>query len=78
VQGHTDSYGSDEQNLQLSNQRAEAVKQYLLANSNLDASRVEAFGYGESKPIASNETTEGRAANRRVEVVIHPWIGGTY
>jgi outer membrane protein OmpA-like peptidoglycan-associated protein len=78
VLGYTDSYGSDEQNLLLSNQRAEAVKQYLLANTKLDASRVEAFGYGESKPIASNETTEGRATNRRVEVVIHPWTGGTY
>ena len=78
VLGCTDSYGSDEQNLLLSNQRAEAVKQYLLANTKLDASRVEAIGYGESKPIASNETEEGRAANRRVEVVIHPWTGGTY
>lgn len=78
VLGHTDSYGSDEQNLLLSNQRAEAVKQYLLANTNLNASRVEAIGYGESKPIASNETKAGRAANRRVEVVVHPWTGGTY
>ncbi len=78
VMGHTDSYGSDEQNLVLSNQRAEAVRQYLLANTKLDASQVEAVGYGESKPIASNETEEGRASNRRVEIVIHPWmVGGT-
>lgn len=76
VMGHTDSYGSDEQNLLLSNQRAEAVKQYLLANSKLAASRVEAIGYGESKPINSNQTATGRTANRRVEVVIHPWTAG--
>jgi outer membrane protein OmpA-like peptidoglycan-associated protein/HEPN domain-containing protein len=72
VLGNTDSYGSDETNLQLSTDRAEAVKQYLLANSKLVTSQIEVIGYGESKPIASNETTAGRAANRRVEVVIHP------
>ncbi len=72
VLGYTDSYGGDEQNLQLSKERAEAVKQYLLANSKLVASQIEVIGYGESKPIASNETMAGRAANRRVEVVIHP------
>lgn len=77
ILGHTDSYGNDEKNLQLSTERAEAVKQYLLANSKLVASQIEAIGYGESKPIASNETAEGRAANRRVELVIHPWTGGT-
>ncbi|MDZ7721548.1 MAG: OmpA family protein [candidate division KSB1 bacterium] len=65
--------------MQLSRERAVAVKQYLLANSNLNASRVEAIGYGESKPIASNETEAGRAANRRVDVVIHPWMArGTF
>jgi len=74
VLGNTDSHGGDEQNLQLSKDRAEAVKQYLLANTNLNASRIEVIGYGESKPIASNETAAGRAANRRVEVVIHPWM----
>ncbi|NQV49012.1 MAG: OmpA family protein [Candidatus Marinimicrobia bacterium] len=72
VTGYTDSYGSDEENLTLSIARAEAVKQYILANTNLDASSVEAIGYGESQPIATNETELGRAANRRVEVVIHP------
>jgi outer membrane protein OmpA-like peptidoglycan-associated protein len=77
VLGHTDSYGSDEKNLELSNERAEAVKQYLLANSNLVASRMAAFGYGESKPIASNETAAGRNINRRVELVIHLGTSGT-
>jgi OOP family OmpA-OmpF porin len=78
ILGHTDSHGSDEKNLQLSTERAEAVKQYLLANSKFVASQIQAIGYGESKPIASNETAEGRAANRRVEVVIHPWTSGTF
>lgn len=76
VLGHTDSYGSDEKNLQLSNERAEAVKQYLLANSKIVASRIAAFGYGESKPIASNETAAGRDINRRVELIIHLGAGG--
>jgi outer membrane protein OmpA-like peptidoglycan-associated protein len=79
VQGNTDSFGSDEANLQLSIERAEAVKQYLLANSKFVASQIEAIGYGESKPIANNETLSGRAANRRVDVVIHPLAaGGTF
>jgi OOP family OmpA-OmpF porin len=72
ILGNTDSYGGDVQNLQLSTERAEAVKQYLMANSKLVTSQIEVIGYGESKPIASNETVAGRAANRRVEVVIHP------
>ena len=72
VLGNTDSYGGDVQNLELSTERAEAVKQYLLANTDLNDSRKNVIGYGESKPIASNETMDGRATNRRVEVVIHP------
>lgn len=77
ILGHTDSYGSDEKNLELSTERAVAVEQYLIANTTLVASQVKSIGYGESKPIANNETAEGRAANRRVELVIHPWTGGT-
>ncbi|MEJ2053023.1 MAG: OmpA family protein, partial [Calditrichaceae bacterium] len=72
VQGHTDSFGGDVQNLQLSKDRAQAVKQYLMANSKLVDSQIEVIGYGESKPISTNETVTGRAANRRVDVVIHP------
>ena len=72
VKGHTDSYGSDSSNLNLSQERADAVKAYLLANMSMDPSRIEAIGYGESKPIANNETAEGRAKNRRIEIVIHP------
>ncbi len=73
IEGHTDSYGPDNVNLRLSQQRADNVRQYLLANMpNLDADKVEAVGYGESKPIANNETREGRTKNRRIDVVIHP------
>lgn len=72
VEGHTDSYGTDDKNMQLSTERSEAVKQYLLATSGMDAARINAVGYGETKPIASNETKDGRRKNRRIEVVIHP------
>jgi outer membrane protein OmpA-like peptidoglycan-associated protein/HEPN domain-containing protein len=72
VRGYTDSYGGDAQNLLLSTERAESVKKYLMANSKLVTSRINVVGYGESKPIATNETATGRSANRRVDVVIHP------
>ncbi|KAA3620042.1 MAG: hypothetical protein DWQ05_04760 [Calditrichaeota bacterium] len=72
INGHTDSHGSDEQNLKLSNERAEAVRQYLLANMNLDTIRIKAVGFGENDPVASNETQGGRAKNRRIDVVITP------
>jgi outer membrane protein OmpA-like peptidoglycan-associated protein len=75
VLGYTDSYGGDMQNLQLSKERAEAVKEYLIANSKLLVSEIEVIGYGETKPIATNETVTGRTANRRVDVVIHPYTG---
>lgn len=70
VEGHTDSYGSDRKNMELSQERASSVKQYLLANMNLDPTKVKAFGYGETKPIASNDTKEGRAKNRRIDLII--------
>ncbi len=72
VEGHTDSHGSDELNQKLSQERASAVKQYLLANMELSPSNIDAVGYGESKPIASNETPEGREKNRRIDLVITP------
>lgn len=76
VEGHTDSFGGDDQNLQLSKARADAVRQYLLANMRFDPARIESIGYGESEPIATNDTPEGRAKNRRTDVVIHPRLGG--
>jgi outer membrane protein OmpA-like peptidoglycan-associated protein len=72
VKGHTDSFGSDDTNLQLSQNRADAIMAYLLANMDLDPSRIEAIGLGETEPIANNETPEGRAKNRRIDIVIHP------
>lgn len=73
VEGHTDSFGSDETNLTLSQERAEAVREYILANiRNLSPEDVGAVGFGESRPVANNETVEGRAKNRRIDVVIRP------
>lgn len=72
AEGHTDSQGSDDTNLKLSQQRAESVKSYLLANMDIEWSRIRAIGYGESKPIANNETPEGRKKNRRIDIIIHP------
>ncbi len=72
VEGHTDAYGQDLTNLELSNRRAEAVMQFLLNNSPLSPALLTSVGYGESKPIANNETAEGRKKNRRIDVVLYP------
>lgn len=69
VVGHTDDVGDDAYNLDLSRQRAEAVGKYLV-NVGVDASKIIMTGAGESSPIASNATDEGRAENRRVEVLV--------
>ena len=69
IEGHTDDRGSNEYNMRLSQQRTESVSQYL-AGKGVDASRLEAKGYGESAPIATNKNEAGRAKNRRVEFVI--------
>jgi outer membrane protein OmpA-like peptidoglycan-associated protein len=69
VIGHTDSQGSDEFNRDLSQRRADAVRQYLVSQG-VDSSRVRSVGRGESEPIADNNTAEGRANNRRVEIVL--------
>ncbi|UKN03239.1 OmpA family protein [Paracrocinitomix mangrovi] len=67
IGGHTDAIGSDKDNYTLSENRAQAVRQYLIDHG-ITADRLVAKGYGESKPIADNETDEGRAQNRRTEV----------
>lgn len=72
IEGHTDSRGSDKLNQKLSTDRSNAVKDYLIANSAIDASRLEAVGYGETKPIATNDTQTGRQKNRRIDVIIIP------
>lgn len=70
VEGHTDSRGNDEFNRALSQRRAIAVREYLLANMPISAERISAVGYGEDRPIATNDTEEGRTKNRRIEVIL--------
>ena len=69
ISGHTDSVGSAESNLTLSERRAESVASYLIRR-NVKSGRLITRGYGERRPIASNETVAGRAVNRRVEIQI--------
>ena len=66
LEGHADSIGSDDYNMNLSRRRAESVKNYLVEKFNVDASRLSAVGFGESKPVATNDTKDGRQKNRRV------------
>lgn len=69
IEGHTDSDGSDEHNMTLSHNRANSVRDYLIATYGIAADRLEAKGWGESKPIDTNDSPEGKANNRRVELV---------
>jgi len=66
IEGHTDSQGADAYNLNLSEQRAQAVVTYLI-DQGVDGTRLSSIGYGESAPIGDNDTPEGRAQNRRIE-----------
>ncbi len=68
IEGHTDDVGSEEANLKLARQRAEAVRQSLIARYGIDGRRLLAVGRGEAQPLAPNDTQAGRAANRRVEI----------
>lgn len=72
VEGHTDSTGSDSDNKLLSEQRAKSVWQYLAPGLTLSAEQISIKGYGESRPVASNDDEEGRALNRRVDLLIKP------
>lgn len=74
IVGHADSDGADDYNLNLSRQRASSVAQYLVGR-NVLADRIYVDGRGESAPIASNATVEGKALNRRVEILIRPFRG---
>ena len=71
IEGHTDSQGGDDANQTLSEKRANAIAEYIMANMSVDPP-INSNGYGESRPIASNDTPEGRAKNRRIDVVIVP------
>src|SRR6218665_306228 len=75
IEGHTDSQGSTELNEELSYLRAEAVRDYLV-DRGVDSERTRIDGRGKDQPIASNTTAEGRANNRRVEIVIERGVGG--
>lgn len=74
ISGHTDSSGSDAYNQTLSEKRAVSVSQYFTAKG-LSPARFQAVGYGETRPVADNNTEQGRAANRRVEIQIIPVDG---
>jgi outer membrane protein OmpA-like peptidoglycan-associated protein len=70
VEGHTDNIGTEEYNQGLSERRAEAVMDYLIKEGGIDETEISTIAYGESKPVASNDTAEGRAANRRAEILV--------
>ncbi len=70
LEGHTDSVGTDEYNRGLSQRRADAVRQVMIDRFDVQGSRITATGFGESQPVASNDTSAGRAQNRRVMTVI--------
>ncbi len=72
VEGHTDSVGGQAKNEKLSQKRADAVAKYLVSANAVPQDKVEATGYGYSRPLASNKSKEGRAENRRVDVVVTP------
>jgi len=69
IEGHTDSVGNADQNLDLSRRRAEAVRAVLISQFKVDASRLTTAGLGATKPIDTNDTPQGRSQNRRVEFV---------
>ena len=69
IEGHTDNTGDFQKNMQLSKDRAAAVKSYLIGKFNIDQGRLETMGMGQSRPTATNDTEEGKAENRRVEIV---------
>ncbi len=70
VEGHTDSIGSDSRNLELSLQRCESIRHWLIQNNIIAATAMQVHPFGKSKPIASNSTSQGRAMNRRVEMIV--------
>jgi len=71
IEGHTDSQGNASTNKRLSEERASAVREYIIANMNMNREQITSVGYGSAQPIASNKTSEGRAQNRRIDVVIN-------
>lgn len=78
IEGHTDSRGEEQRNRQLSEERASAIMAYLTDELTIPAFRIRAAGYGDTRPVASNRTAEGRAQNRRIDVVITPQPDSLY
>jgi outer membrane protein OmpA-like peptidoglycan-associated protein len=70
IEGHTDALGSPSTNKMLSDKRAAAVKEYLMANMDLKNQQITHYGLGDQRPIASNKTVDGRAKNRRIDIII--------
>lgn len=70
VEGHTDNVGTPESNMELSRNRAESVMSYLVSEQRVASSRVSAVGYGDTRPVASNDTEDGKRANRRINTMI--------
>ena len=75
IEGHTDSFGGDEANQRLSQSRADAIQHYMINAMRIPSYRMIATGYGETNPVANNETEAGRARNRRIDIVIKPNLG---
>jgi outer membrane protein OmpA-like peptidoglycan-associated protein len=69
IEGHTDGQGDPQKNLELSQRRAESVRRWLIENG-VDGARLDARGFGDTRPIATNKTAKGRAENRRIELVV--------
>jgi OOP family OmpA-OmpF porin len=72
IEGHTDSHGGDDTNQRLSQERAESLQRFMIYQMSIPRERISAIGYGETNPIANNETAAGRAKNRRIDIVIKP------
>ena len=77
IEGHTDAQGVNQKNVDLSQARADAIYQYLMANLGINTNKISAIGYGATKPITNNTTEEGKARNRRIEIVINPHLTDT-
>jgi OOP family OmpA-OmpF porin len=74
IEGHTDNVGTDALNNKLSQRRAEAVRDYLIKNYSIEPGRIQAVGYGSSRPIADNGTADGRKMNRRIEAAVETTV----
>ena len=77
IEGHTDSSGASDWNLQLSQARADSLREFLINGLGYPEHLVRSIGYGETKPIASNDDRQGQARNRRIDIIIAREASGT-